>query len=578
VFWQTQTTYEFGQFRVDARERRLLRDGEVVPLTPKVFDILLVLVQNKGHILSKDEVIRLVWPDTAVEEGNIARNISTLRNALGERPRDSKYIQTVPWRGYRFVANVKEVTEEPARPSINSIAVLPFADVANDPGLEYLGEGIAENLIHNLSQLSQLKVMSRNSTFRYKGCETDASVVGKELKVQAVLTGRLARHDDLISISVELADARDDTHIWGAQYVRKHEDTITIQETIAHEIAEKLRLKLTNAQEQQLARRHTENAEAYQLYLKGRYYFNKLTVDGVQKGIEHHQQAIGKDPQYALAYAALGDCYNYFARPVDAKQAVRKALELDETLGEAHASLGFFKFIYDWDFAGAETEFRQALMLSPNYAEAHHWSAIYFANIGRHEEAGIEARLAVELDPLSLLMNMTPALASYLARNYDVAVEQLQKVIEMEPNFAAAHSVLGNVYLQQGSYAQTMSEYQKVLDLSKGVTPVEMSMKAVIAHACAKSGQRSEAIKLLDELTAASGESGQLPGVLNVSPHSIAEINAALGRIDEAFRWLNKAFEQHDMQMVSLKTNPTLDGLRSQPRFADLVRRVGLPM
>ncbi len=540
MFWQTQTTYEFGQFRVDARERRLLRDGEVVPLTPKVFDILLVLVQNKGHILSKDEVIRLVWPDTAVEEGNIARNISTLRNALGERPRDSKYIQTVPWRGYRFVANVKEVTEEPARPSINSIAVLPFADVANDPGLEYLGEGIAENLIHNLSQLSQLKVMSRNSTFRYKGCETDASVVGKELKVQAVLTGRLARHDDLISISVELADAR--------------------------------------AQEQQLARRHTENAEAYQLYLKGRYYFNKLTVDGVQKGIEHHQQAIGKDPQYALAYAALGDCYNYFARPVDAKQAVRKALELDETLGEAHASLGFFKFIYDWDFAGAETEFRQALMLSPNYAEAHHWSAIYFANIGRHEEAGIEARLAVELDPLSLLMNMTPALASYLARNYDVAVEQLQKVIEMEPNFAAAHSVLGNVYLQQGSYAQTMSEYQKVLDLSKGVTPVEMSMKAVIAHACAKSGQRSEAIKLLDELTAASGESGQLPGVLNVSPHSIAEINAALGRIDEAFRWLNKAFEQHDMQMVSLKTNPTLDGLRSQPRFADLVRRVGLPM
>ncbi len=202
MFWQTQTTYEFGQFRVDARERRLLRDGEVVPLTPKVFDILLVLVQNKGHILSKDEVIRLVWPDTAVEEGNIARNISTLRNALGERPRDSKYIQTVPWRGYRFVANVKEVTEEPARPSINSIAVLPFADVANDPGLEYLGEGIAENLIHNLSQLSQLKVMSRNSTFRYKGCETDASVVGKELKVQAVLTGRLARHDDLISISV----------------------------------------------------------------------------------------------------------------------------------------------------------------------------------------------------------------------------------------------------------------------------------------------------------------------------------------------------------------------------------------
>ena len=577
MFWQTGTSYEFGPFRVEPRERRLFRHGEVVPLTPKVFDILLALVQNSGHILSKDEVMKLVWPNITVEEGNIARNISTLRNALGERPREHQYIETVPWRGYRFVAKVKEVPAERARPAVNSIAVLPFINVASDPHLEYLTDGIAETLINNLSQLAQLRVMSRNSTFRYKGCETDASVIGHELKVQTVLTGRVAKHDDLLSISAELVDARDDTHIWGAQYIRNPADLFTMQEAIAREITDKLRLKLTSEDQKRLTRRHTESAEAYQLYLKGRYYFNKLTVEGVQKGIEHHQQAVRNDPHYALAYAALGDCYNYFAQPVEAKQAVNKALELDENLGEAHASLGFFKFIYDWDFAGAERAFKQALDLNPNYAEAHSWSAIYFANMDRQEEAAVEAKLAVDLDPLSLLMNMTRALASYLARDYDTAVEHLQKVIEMEPNFPAAHSVLGNVYVQQELFEQATVEYQKVLELSRGVTPIEMTMKAIIAHAYAKSGKRSKAIKLLDELTASAKESDQLPGVINVSPHSIAEIHAALRQVDKAFDWLNRAYNQRDMQMVSLKVNPTLDSLRSDARFADLVRRVSLP-
>ncbi len=577
MFWQTRRSYEFGPFRVDARERQLLRNGEVVPLRPKVFDVLLVLVQNSGHILSKDEVMKLVWPNTAVEEGNIARNISTLRNALGEHSREHQYIETVPWCGYRFVAQVKEVPAERSRPAIDSIAILPFVNIAGDPSLAYLADGIAETLINNLSQLAQLRVMSRNSTFRYKGCETDASVIGHELKVQAVLTGRVAKHDDLLSISAELVDARDDTHIWGAQYIRNPADLFTMQEAIAREITDNLRLKLTSEDQKRLTRRHTESTEAYQLYLKGRYYFNKLTVEGVQKGIEYHQQAVRNDPHYALAYAALGDGYNYFAKPVEAKQVLSKALELDQNLGEAHASLGFFKFIYDWDFAGAERAFKQALDLNPNYAEAHSWSAIYFANTGRHEEAAVEAKVAVDLDPLSLLMNMTPALAAYLARDYDTAVAHLQKIIEMEPNFPAAHSVLGNVYVQQGLFEQAMAEYQKVLELSKGVAPVEMAMKAIIAHAYAKSGKRNKAIKLLDELTASAQDADQLPGVVNVSPHSIAEIHTALGQTDKAFEWLNKAYEQHDMQMVSLLTNPTLDSLRSDARFADLVRRVGLP-
>ena len=284
-----------------------------------------------------------------------------MRNALGERPREHQYIETVPWRGYRFVASVKEVRDQSARPAISSIAVLPFVNVAGDPNLEYLADGITETLINNLSQLTQLKVMSRNSTFRYKGRETDASAVGQDLNVQSVLIGRVAERDDLLSISVELVDAHDDSHIWGAQYNRKRADIFAMQETIAQEITEKLRLKLTGEEQQRLTRRHTENAEAYQLYLKGRYYFNKLTLDGVQKGVEHFQQAIEKDAQYALAYTGLIDCYNYLAKRAEAKTAATRALELDQTLGEAHASLAFHRFLYDWDFADAEREFKQAL-------------------------------------------------------------------------------------------------------------------------------------------------------------------------------------------------------------------------
>ncbi len=571
MFWRTNLLYEFGPFRVDARERRLSRDGEVVPLTPKVFDILLVFVQNSGHILSKDEVMKLIWPNTAVEQGNLARNVSTLRKALGESPTNYRYVETVPWRGYRFVANVHVVRAELAGSAIDSIAVLPFVNVAGDPNLEYLSDGITETLINNLSQLTQLKVMSRNSTFRYKGRETEASAAGQDLNVQSVVIGRVAERDDLLSISVELVDTHDDSQIWGAQYNRKRADIFAMQETIAQEITEKLRLKLTGAEQQRLTRRRTENAEAYQFYLKGRYYFNKLTFDWVQKGVKHFQQAIEKDAQYALAYTGLIDCYNYLAKPAEAKTAATRALELDQTLGEAHASLAFHRFLYDWDFAGAEKGFKQALELNPNYAEAHHWYAIYLANVGRHDEAMPLGKRAVELDPLSLLMNMTPALIFYLARQYDRSVEVLQKIIDLEPNFPAAHSVLGNAYAQQGMYEPAMAEYQKVLELSKGVAVVETAMKVVVAHAYARWGKSSKAIKMLDEVTKASATG------TNVSPYSIAGIYAALGQSEPAFEWLNKAYEQRDLQLVSLKVAPTLDNVRSDPRFTDLVRRVGLP-
>ena len=564
MFGQVKTSYEFGPFRVDTRERQLIRNGEVVPLRPKVFDILLMLVQNSGHILTKDDVMNHVWANTAVEEGNISRTISTLRNALGERPHEHRYIETIPWRGYRFVATVKEIRAAGFGKTIDSIAVLPFVNVDADVKTEYLADGITEGVITNLAQSTRLRVISRNSVFRYKGRELDTQSIGRKLKVQALLLGRVVRADDLLSISVELIDTEDDRHVWGAQYIRNPSDLFQTYETIARSIRERLRLE-SSVVEQPHRPVHTQ---AYVSYLKGRYYFNKLTPDGVQTAIEHLQHAIEQDPAYSLAYAALGDCHNYLAHRDEAKHALLKALELDETLGEAHASLGFFKFLYDWDFSGAEDEFKRALTLSPAYAEAHHWYAIYLANIGRHDEADKHARRAIEFDPLSLLMNMTPALNFYLAREHDKAIEELQKVVQMEPNFVAARSVMGNVLVQKGLYDEAIREYSKALELIKGTGTAELSVKALMAHAYARCGNRHDALKLLEELI-------QLD---TAAPYLIAGIYAALRDCDAAFERLNKAFEQRDVQLVSLKVDPSLDGVREDPRFSALVNRIGLPV
>jgi adenylate cyclase len=564
MFWLTETTFEFGPFRVDERERRLLREGKVIPLTPKVFDILLVLVQNAGHILSKEEVIKQVWPDTVVEEGNLARNISTLRSALGERSREHRYIETIPWRGYRFAATVNRLQERAAA-AIDSIAILPFVNVNANPKSEYLAEGLTESLITNLAQLTNLRVTSRNSAFRYKGRDPDTQTIGRELKVQSVLMGRVTESEDLLSISVELVHASDDRHIWGCQYLRQPADLFAVQETIAREIAERLCRELTASERKLIERRHTENSEAYLLYLKGRYHFNKLTPDGVQKSIELFQQATEKDPHYALAYAALGDGHNYMNQRDEAKQSLLRALELDESLGEAHASLGFFRFLYEWDFAGAESEFVRAIALSPNYAEAHHWYAIYLANLGRHEEAFREAELAVDRDPLSLLMNMTAALNFYTGRQYDRAIEQLHKIIEMDANFPAAQSVLGCVYTQRQMFEPALAQFEKVLQSVRGAAPVEASIKVLMAQAYARWGENETALALLEEVAG-----------LPTSAYSVAGVYGALGDKDRAFEMLNQAYDEHDMQLVSLKVDPTLDDIRDDARFAQLVGRVGL--
>lgn len=555
--------YEFGPFRVDARERLLWRDGKVVPLTPKVFNTLLVLLQSPGRILTKEELMQRVWPDTAVEESNLARNVSTLRRSLGQQRDEHPFIETIPWRGYRFTAQTRELCDVSG--TIDSLAVLPFINESTDPATEYLAEGFTESLIHKLSLVGGLKVMSRHSVFQYKQ-PPDAERVGRELGVRAVLTGRIRLIDDVMLVSVELVDASDNSHLWGAQYNRELSDVVTIQETIARQIAERLKLNLTGADKAQLATRSTENAEAYQFYLKGRYFSNKMTLENIQKGIEFYKQAIDKDPAYALAYAGLLNCYTSMNVPVEARKAAVKSLELDPTLGEAHASLGFFKFIYDWDFAGAEKELRIGIDLNPNHAGARHSYAIYLANMGRHGEAIEQAMHARELDPLSVLMNQTAGNVLMLARDYDGAVDALLSTLELDPHFAAANSVLGFVYGLKGMYPEALIQFEKTRALAGQHPAISASIRTLEAWVYASWGKRSEAMKAIEEVSNSPG----------ATPYSIAVIHAALDETDRAFELLNHAYQARSFQLVSLKVDPSFDRIRTDVRYHDLLVRVGL--
>lgn len=458
--------------------------------------------------------------------------------------------------------------------AIDSIAVLPFANVGGDPNTEYLSDGITESLINNLSQLPNLTVMSRNSVFRYKGQEADAQVVGRDLKVQAVLTGRMVQHGDSLSISAELVDVHNNSHLWGEQYNRKLSDILAVQAELSREISEKLRLQLSGEQQKQLTKRYTDDTEAYQLYLKGRYYWNKRTPQGIEKAIEYFQQAVEKDPSFALAYVGLADCYVVPAYPLPpkekmpkAKAAAMRALQLDEMLAEAHTTLARVLAVYEWDWTGAEKEFKRAVELNPRYAVAHQWYGGCFDAMGRHDEAIAERKRAQELDPLSLIMNFELGIAFYFARNYDQAIEQFQKPLEMDPSFPPAYEFLPAAYEQKGMYDQAIAAFQKAI-LTRG-RPSWFSSMSGLGHVYAVSGKRAEARAVLDELK-------QLSRQEYVPPDLIALIYAGLDEKDQAFAWLEKAYEDRSFRMSWLKVEPRWDSLRSDPRFADLLRRVGL--
>jgi serine/threonine-protein kinase len=457
---------------------------------------------------------------------------------------------------------------------IESLAILPFVNVGGDAEGEYLSDGVTDSLINSLSQLPGLEVMSHYSVFKYKGGDQDPHVVGRELGVHAVLTGRIVQRGDSITISTELVDARHNTHIWGDREVWKLTRIAAAEETIAKVISEKLRLRLSGDQEKRMSKPHTENPEADQLYMKGRFYWNRRSPDDLRKGIECFNQAIEKDPTYAPAYAGLADSYNIQARLAGsdskdlvqkAKAAAIKALELDDT-AEAHTSLGDIKSNYEWDWAGAEREFLRAIALNPNYATAHQWYAALLVMTGRTDEALREIQRAQELDPLSPIITAASAGIYFYGRQYDRAVEQVAKTRELDSSFPLTPLIAGWCYTEKRMYAQAIDEYQKRL----GAGRIQSAAMAGLAITKALSGRTDEARKLLGDLVEQYNQN-------RTGPCDVALVYTYLGDKDTAFVWLDKAYDQHDPGLYRIKADPFYDPLRDDARFKDLLGRVGLP-
>jgi TolB-like protein/DNA-binding winged helix-turn-helix (wHTH) protein/Tfp pilus assembly protein PilF len=635
--------FEFDSYRLEPAERLLLRDGVPVPLEPKVFETLLVLIRHGGRLVTKDQLMKEVWPDTFVEESNLVRHISILRKALNRGDAEPPYIETVPKLGYRFVghayaptveqtevmvqsAKVSVVVEEEISSetngwaatnthkqlefsstkrrwlaggltlaiaaagvtaaavyfrtsrtqAIDSIAILPFVNVGASAETEYISDGITESLTNSLSQLPGLKVMSRNSVVRYKGSETNAQQAGSTLGVRAVLTGKVIQRGSDLIVSAELVDVRDNSHLWGDSYDRKLSDLQAVQMELARDISQQLRLKLSNEAQQRLAKPATENPEAYELYLKGRYALNNLTRQQ-QSGLGYFEQAVEKDPGYALAYAGMAESYVLMADlgatfklpPKDAytraKAAAVRAVEIDDTLAEAHVSLGRVAFNYEWDWAGAEREFKRAIALKRDFVPAHHWYSHVLISQGRFDESLAESLHALALDPLDVAMNFHLGFHYWNARQYDQASAQLEKTLTMDPNHHETHSILSLVYAQQRRYREAIAEWQKSMELGG------WDKRGFLGYVYAVSGRRGEAEKLLAQLL---DEAKSKP----VSAYNIARIYTGLGEKEQAFAWLERAIAERDsnLTMPGLKPDVQLDTLRSDPRFLELLRRMRL--
>lgn len=643
-------TRSFDGFTLDLTRGCLLRGTQEIKLRPKLFDALKYLVENPGRLISKAELIKALWPDTAVTDDSLVQCLMEVRRALGDEAQ--QIIKTVHGRGYIFDREVKDndlaqvttYTEEtsgvqvvieevetdglrredtaalPAatvsllpeykttsitrlttaikqhrwiasaslvtlalmaaavvyfsRPgeAIDSVAVMPFVNVNGDPNVEYLSEGISDSIINNLSELPNLKVNSLNSVLRYKGKQKDAQAIGRELNVRAVLMSRLTQHGDDISISTELVDVKDNHRLWGQQYNYKFADIALLQEEISRDITRRLRLRLSSAEQKQVAKHYTESTEAQDAYWKGRYHMRKLTPQELQESIRYFNRAIELDPNFALAYAGLASSYSTLGArgtlsPMETYPrviaAATKALELDDTLAEAHHAQARVKRD-NWDLAGAERELKRAIELNGNYAEARHNYSHLLIALGRPAESLSESKRLLEIDPLDLQWNAHLGWYYLRMRQYDQAIAKCLGTLEMGENFWS-HYYLGQAYEQIGRYEEAIAEFKKAIPLSKG----NPEATAALGHAYAVSGQKREAQKVLEELREYSTRQ-------YVSPDNQALIYAGLGENSKAIEQLQKAYDERAGQLIYLKVDPRFDTLRADARFQDLKRQVGL--
>lgn len=567
--------YEFGPFRVDTNLRLLFRSGHVAPVPTKAFDILIALIRRKGETIERGELIRTVWPEGLPDEGVLNFNIFKLRRTLGEQRGLGQYVVTMPGRGYRFVGDVTETWEDEDNLNATSraVAILPFKCV-NPETEDYIGLGIADALITKLGSLRQIVVRPTSAVRSFDRADLDPLAVGRDLRVRSVLEGSVRRAGDRIELDVQLVDVHDKSRIWAESFDETFGDIFSVEDWISEKVALALSPHLTAKEKERLAKHYTESLPAYEQYLKGRYCWNRRSEEGTQKGAEFFERAILIDPAYALAYTGLADCYSllsfYSVMPPrvsfpKAKAAAMKALELDDNLAEAHTSLGYSKLYYDWDWVGAEKEFRRAISLNPNYATARHWYHEFLLAMGWFDEAMSEVRRASELDPLSPVINAALVLPLIHSGQHDLAIERLQKVIDLDPGFYRSHLFLGAAYTQKSEFSKAISEFQIAMILSEGSTRA----LAGLGFGYAVSGKRRQARKVIDDLLKRARER-------YVPAYAIAMVYAGLGDKDQAFLWLDKAYDERDEWLVRLKIAPELTGLRSDPRFVALSRRVGL--
>lgn len=583
--------YNFGMFQIDVAKRLLRRDGEPVALAPKTFDMLLVLVEHGGQVLDKDRLMELLWPDSEVEEANLPQNISALRKALGESPSERKYIITIPGRGYRFAADVKTVSDEASEVIIEryakatfmieehenesagfaSIAVLPFVNMSADAENEYFCDGRAEELINALTKIERLRVVSRTSAFSFKGKDADVREIGQQLNVRMVIEGSVRKSSNRLRITAQLINVANGYHLWSERYDRQLQDIFDIQDEISLAIVEALKLKLLGAEKAAVLKRHTENTEAYELYLKGRYFWFSLNPEGWEKSRHCFEQAIAKDPKFALAYSGLSDAliaWGVFTSPNEAfpkaKAAALQALHLDASLAEAWSSMAAVKYFYERDWAGAESDCRQSIALNPRYVLVHDLYSLCLLTQGRFEEGIREAARTCELDPLSAYFNATLGCAFYLARRDDEAEAQLLKGAAMDPEQIWSHIWLLDYYEQMEMYPEALYHRQRLLTLF-GNSECAVEIEQVFQQ----SGYPGVLRRCLDELQRQSRRS-------YVSPLDFASIYVQLGEPEKALDWLDKAFAERTWRLNFLKVSPTWESLHSTPRFTDLLRRMRL--
>jgi len=624
---EPDASFRFGVFEVDVRAGELRKHGLRIRLQQQPFQVLEMLLRRPRDVVTRDELRNKLWPaDTFVDfDHGLNKAINKIREALGDSADNPRFVETVSRRGYRFIAEVAVLdgadspktrelelpgfTAEPATPrrlvwsrawksaaiilipalalvaawmirsrsrpsSIRSLAVLPLESLSADPSQDYFAEGMTDELITDLGQISQLRVISRTSIMTYKGVRKPLPQIARELNVDAVVEGTVLRSGNQVRITAQLIQARADKHLWSKSYEGDLRDTLALQGRVAGAIANEVRINLTPHEQAALQRVKVVNPEAYEAYLKGRYFWNKRTADSLKIAKDYFDQSIAKDATYAPAYSGLADTYALLgdwqyavmstkeALP-KAKAAATKALELDNTLGEAHTSLAFCLDGFDWDFVSAEKQFQQAVELSPNYATAHHWYAWHLGLLGRYDEAIAEMRKAESLDPLSLIINADLAELLLLAHSYDESIQQSRKTIQMDSNFALAHNQLGQAYLQKQMPAEAIAELQTAIRLS-GDSPTCM---ANLARAYAASGRRNDAVRLLNDLKKRANT-----GYSNAP--EIAVIYAALGDNDQAMSWIKRAYQERFNPGVLLR--PGFDPLRSDVRFQDLLRLIGL--